>query len=121
MPISPGERVLHHPETQAACKRVGYWATELEGIAMSEEHGHGNRARKPRKTDPHPPVIRKIDVDSVPYGPNISHNGRTLWGAFDDDGHLACVAATAGEARRKYRERVMHMSTGGGQNVERHF
>src|SRR5450432_1601974 len=38
----------------------------------------------------------------VPYGESISHN-KTLWAAFDGE-RLVCVAATADDARRKYRE-----------------
>lgn len=47
--------------------------------------------------------VRKVPADSVPYGGSISRNGRTVWAAFDAAGRLVCVAATANEARRKYR------------------
>jgi hypothetical protein len=53
--------------------------------------------------DPHPPTIRKVPVDSVPYGASISTNGRTVFAAYDGE-RLVCVAASATEARRKYRE-----------------
>jgi YD repeat-containing protein len=40
----------------------------------------------------------------VPFGTSISNNGRTVWAAYDDTGRLVTVAATADEARRKYRD-----------------
>jgi YD repeat-containing protein len=65
----------------------------------------GNRvSHGAHRPDPHPPVMRKVPADSVPYGESISNNGRTVWAAYDDSGRLIAVAATAGEARRKYRE-----------------
>lgn len=57
-----------------------------------------------RWIDPHPPTVRKVPADSVPYGSDISRNGKTVWAAFDEVGTLVAVAATAPEARRKYRE-----------------
>ena len=53
--------------------------------------------------DKHPPTIRKVPADSVPYGESISPNGRTVWVALDGE-RLVCFAATATEARRTYRE-----------------
>jgi hypothetical protein len=47
--------------------------------------------------------VRKVPADSVPYGSDISRNGRTVWAAYHADERVA-VAATAPEARRKYRE-----------------
>ena len=68
------------------------------------DHGrHGNVSQnKPRRQDPHPPTIRKVAADSVPYGESISRNGRTVIAAYDGE-RLVCAAATAEEARRKYR------------------
>jgi hypothetical protein len=64
----------------------------------------GNRVTNgPRWRDPHPPTILKVAADSVPYGSSISHNGRTVWAAYDDAGTLIAVAATSDEVRRKYR------------------
>jgi hypothetical protein len=57
-----------------------------------------------RRIDPHPPTIRKIPADAVPYGSDISRNGRTLWAAYDPGGTLVAVAASSAEVRRKYRE-----------------
>ncbi len=56
-----------------------------------------------RSTTKYKPTIRKVPADSVPYGENISRNGRTVWAAYDGE-TLVVVAATAGEARTKYRE-----------------
>lgn len=52
--------------------------------------------------DPHPPTVRKISADSVPFGSDISRNGRWLWAAFDDGGELVAVAATSADVRRKF-------------------
>jgi hypothetical protein len=77
---------------------------------------HGNRLSKPWQ-DPRPPTIRKVPVDSVPYGASISTNGRTVFAAYDGT-RLVCVATSATEARRKYRaaiireERDSHASKG---------
>jgi hypothetical protein len=60
----------------------------------------------PHMLDPRPPTIRKVPADSVPYGESISRNGRTVWSASDGE-RLVCVAATAEEARRKYREMLV--------------
>jgi len=69
---------------------------------MSREHGHGNRL-SPYSPDRNQPTIRKVDASTVPYGESISRNGRTVWIALDGE-RLVCIAATANEARRKYRE-----------------
>jgi len=52
------------------------------------------------------PTIRRVPADSVPYGPDICTRGSYVWGAYDGD-RLVCVAATAPEARRKYRKALM--------------
>jgi hypothetical protein len=62
-----------------------------------------NHIRSAYRPDPPSLTIRKVRVDIVWYGPDTSRDGRTLWGAFDN-GQLVCVAATAGECRRRYRE-----------------
>ena len=49
------------------------------------------------------PIIKKVDATSVPYGPDVSRNGKFVWAAFDND-RLVCIAATAPEARRRYRK-----------------
>jgi hypothetical protein len=59
-------------------------------------------------TNPHKELdidVRKVPADSVPYGESISTRGDYVWCAYDERGTLVCVAATADEARRKYRER----------------
>ena len=66
------------------------------------EHGHGNRIPK-RWMDPNPPTLKKVPASSVPYGESISTNGRTVWVALDGE-RIVCVAATADEARRKFKE-----------------
>lgn len=86
---------------------------------MSKEHGHGNRI-SPRSPDRNQPTIRKVEASTVPYGESISGNGRTVWIALDGE-RLVCVAATAEEARSKYREirkSLVARGTGGGSNLE---
>ena len=84
---------------------------------MTDPSRHGNRISKPHSPDPHPPTVRKVPADSVPYGDSISRNGSSVWAAYDDNGRLICVCATAGEARRKYRSIKRIQQTGGGSNV----
>ena len=49
------------------------------------------------------PTIRRVPADSVLYGRDICTRGDHVWAAYDGD-RLVCVAATAPEARRKYRK-----------------
>jgi hypothetical protein len=48
------------------------------------------------------PTIRKVPANSVPYGEQITRRGGYVWAAYDGD-RLVCVAATVGEARRKFK------------------
>lgn len=57
---------------------------------------------EPRKVMQLQPTIRKLPVDSVTYGKDISLNGRWVWGAYDGE-RLVVVGATVKEAKRKYR------------------
>ena len=57
----------------------------------------------PRRQPQDVPTLRKVPADSVPYGENISRNGRTVWAAYDGD-TLVTVGATSEEVRIKYRE-----------------
>ncbi len=82
---------------------------------MSKERGHGNRISR-RSPDRNQPTIRKVDASTVPYGESITRDGRTVWAALDGE-RVVCVAATATEARRKFREickSLAPMGTGGG-------
>jgi hypothetical protein len=64
----------------------------------------GNHGNKTHSGGPRPKIdCRKVPADSVPYGESISPNGKYVWAAYADDGALVCVAATAQEARSKYR------------------
>jgi hypothetical protein len=73
---------------------------------------HGNRLEAYRP-DPNPPTVRKIRADSVPYGDSISRNGRTVWVVLEEE-RVVCVAATAAEVRRKYREHKHNVINGIG-------
>jgi len=66
-----------------------------------------------RWIDPHPPTVRKVSADSVPYGSDISRNGRSVWAAYNAAGTLIAVAATSDEVRRKYR--FLQRAEGTGQ------
>lgn len=86
---------------------------------MSKEHGHGNRIST-HSQDKHPPTIRKVDASTVPFGESISRNGKHVYVAYDGERRV-CIAATATEARRKYREickSLIKKGAGGGSNVE---
>jgi hypothetical protein len=48
------------------------------------------------------PTLRKVPADAVPYGRVISLNGKHVWVAYDGE-KLVAAAASANEARRKYR------------------
>ena len=66
------------------------------------------------------PTIRKQPAESVPYGPDISRRGGYVYCAYDGE-RLIAVAATAPEARRKYRKAwgvaLTKPKGDGGQNV----
>lgn len=47
--------------------------------------------------------MRKVPASSVPHGESITRNGKTVWVGLDGE-RVICVAATAGEARRKWTE-----------------
>jgi hypothetical protein len=49
------------------------------------------------------PTVRKLPADTVPYGTDISRNGKHVWCAYDGE-TLIAVGPTADEARAKYRE-----------------
>jgi hypothetical protein len=64
---------------------------------------HGNRARKPSTGHRHKPaILRKQPAKSVRYGEQIATRGNSVWCAYDAEGALVSVAATADEVRRKY-------------------
>ncbi len=93
---------------------------------MSKEHTHGNKI-SPSTPERFPCVVRKVPASSVPY-PEVSRNGVYVMGAFDPDtDEMVCYAATAEEARRKYRvikrrdlspARDGINGVGGGSNLE---
>jgi len=67
-------------------------------VSPTSENRFHHRTAEPRPK----PVVRRIPVDSVIYGRDITHKDH-LWGAYRPDGvTLVAVAATAREARRKY-------------------
>jgi hypothetical protein len=77
---------------------------DIMGPEQGPDDSHGNRRSDRHKPDSErfPEMsVRRIPVDSMPYGSSISRNGKTLWGAFHSD-RLVAVGATSGEARRKY-------------------
>ena len=77
----------------------------------TNEHERGRSLSKYRPDRERWPELslRKVPADGVPYGVNVSSNGRTVWAAYHN-GELVAVAATRDEARAKYRQWVMRMS-----------
>jgi hypothetical protein len=82
--------------------------TKVHDISYGEtrsqkEHRRGKDSSGPRRTyaEKYPErSIVKVPADSVPYGTDVSRNGRDVWAVFDY-GELLCIAPTAKEARRK--------------------
>ena len=58
----------------------------------------------PHRQDPDAPIVRKVPATSVPFGDSISAHGKHVWVAYAPDGTQVVVAATAEEARFKYRQ-----------------
>jgi len=79
------------------------------------DDSHGNRL-SPHTPDRYKPTIKKVRAASVPYGESISRNGQTLWVALDGE-RVVCVAATAGEAKRKFKEIQRGLGKGSGEGV----
>jgi hypothetical protein len=71
--------------------------------SMVRDNTHGNTLWQ-RKPVSNPPDVRKVDVGTVPavFSADVVGNGRTVWAGFDGE-RVICVAATADEARRKWR------------------
>jgi hypothetical protein len=77
---------------------------DIMGPEQRPDDSHGNRRhdRHRRDSERFPLMsVRRIPVDSTPYGSSISRNGKTLWGGFHSD-RLVAVGATSGEARARY-------------------
>jgi hypothetical protein len=81
---------------------------------------HGNKTSWPHRPDSErwPEMsIRKVPVDSVPFGESISRNGRTVWAAYHND-MLIAVGATHDEARGRYRDfAVAHTAKRAGEKL----
>jgi len=72
------------------------------GDGPNGSHGVNRKDRHIPDSERFPAMsVRRIPVDSTPYGSSISRNGRTLWGGFHYD-ELVAVGATSGEAKRHY-------------------
>lgn len=67
---------------------------------MDDSHGNSLGSRKTRNRSVI--VVRKVPADSVPFGPSITANGRTVWVAYEGE-RVVVVAPTADEACAKYR------------------
>jgi hypothetical protein len=70
-----------------------------------KEHARG-KSTGPRRTwaERHSDLdVRKVDAASVPFGTDVSRNGRTVWAVYQD-GELLCLGATAKEAKHNYYE-----------------
>ena len=75
------------------------------------DDSHGAKA-KPRGPDRYAPTaVRRINASSVPYGEQISRNGRTVWAAYLG-AELIALGSTADEARAKARKIIRDERTG---------
>jgi hypothetical protein len=66
-------------------------------------HARGKDSSGPRRTyaEKYPErSIVNVPADSVPFGTDVSRNGRDVWAVYEA-GQLLCLAPTAKEARRK--------------------
>ena len=70
---------------------------------MKDDRNYNRVTHGGPRRDPSTLRIVKVKASSVPYGPDISRNGRTVWVALDGD-RLVAVGSTASEARRKFRK-----------------
>jgi hypothetical protein len=78
--------------------------SKYEESPSQKEHRHGRNQTGPRRTwaERHADVdVRKVDAHSVPFGTDVSRNGRTVWACFLN-GELLCLGATAREAKHNY-------------------
>ncbi len=73
-----------------------------EETRSQKEHRHGRNQTGPRRTwaDKYPVPV-KVSADSVPFGSDVSRNGKHVWVIYLD-GELLCMGATAMEAKRHY-------------------
>ncbi len=71
-----------------------------EETRSQKEHRHGRAQVGPRRTwaDKYPVPV-KVPADSVPFGSDVSRNGKHAWVIYLD-GELLCMGATAKEAKR---------------------
>ena len=75
-----------------------------EETRSQQEHRHGRSQTGPRRTfaEIYPDVdVRKVPADSVPYGEQVSPNGRYVWAVYLA-GELLCLGRTAAEARNNF-------------------
>lgn len=71
---------------------------------QSQPHARGKDGVGPRRTwaEKHSKVdVRKVPANSVPFGEQVSGNGKTVWAVYLD-GVLLCLGRTAKEAKHNY-------------------
>ena len=82
--------------------------TKIHDLSQGETphqkaHRRGKDSSGPRRTfaEKYPQrSIVKVPADSVPFGKEVSKNGRGVWAVYEA-GELLCLAPTTKEARRK--------------------
>ena len=75
---------------------------------------HGNKTSWPHRpySERWPDTIfHKVDASSVPYGSDISRNGKTVWAAFEGEA-VAAVGASKDEVVCKYRAVIVARGLG---------
>lgn len=99
-----------------------YWTRKMR--LGSDGQGGKNRHRHRAESERWPELsIRKVEASSVPYGEQVSHNGKTVWAAFHA-GAFVCCAPTRDETRNKYavwyanRPRGQHKGTATGRPLK---
>jgi hypothetical protein len=69
---------------------------------MSAHHEGVKRGDYANRSKPAAIPVRKIAAESVPFGLDVSRNGKHVFAVYDGD-KLICLGATADEARGKAR------------------
>ncbi len=82
-------------------KHHGYAGTNPR-ITRAEHAQRGKNSDKYRPDRPELSIV-KVPADSVPFGVDVSRNGKTCWAAYFN-GELAGVGSTADAARRAYQK-----------------
>src|ERR1700675_484463 len=90
------------------------------GTSGTTSKKHQQRGKNSNNYRPDPPELSivKVDANTVPYGVDISRNGRACWAAYYR-GELIAIGYSADDARRKCQaelcRRLRRRAEGDGQ------